>query len=269
MTITAQPAVNATPARLQIRKNVDQLTPQELANLRQAISLAIPLNDTRGYEYFAGWHGVSLGWCQHHNDLFLPWHRAYLYCLELALQDQVQGVTLPWWDWSTAGTIPDAYTVAQVDGQDNRLAPGNPVAVFGAAAQPDWPPQTTRNPGGDVPQIPVPPYQQEWSSAMSATNYADFSRRIWQVHDTVHVWVGGTMGQVDFAAYDPLFFAHHANVDRAWRIWQTAHPGANPPASVLNQALQTSPAMTVQQTLDVHQLGYEYAGTESTVPGSA
>jgi len=25
----------------------------------------------------------------------------------------------------------------------------------------------------------------------------------------------------------------------------------------------------VQATLDVHQLGYEYAGTQSTVPGSA
>ena len=33
--------------------------------------------------------------------LFLPWHRAYLYFFELALQDQdpAHAVTLPWWDW--------------------------------------------------------------------------------------------------------------------------------------------------------------------------
>jgi hypothetical protein len=23
------------------------------------------LNDKRGFDYFAGWHGVPLGWCQH------------------------------------------------------------------------------------------------------------------------------------------------------------------------------------------------------------
>jgi tyrosinase len=104
---------------------------------------------------------------------------------------------------------------------------------------------------------------------MKATNYTDFSQRIWSVHDTVHVWMGGTMAQVDWAAYDPIFFAHHANVDRARRIWQAAHPGANPPAGILDESLQTDPAMKVRTTLDVHQLGYEYAGTQSTVAGSA
>jgi Common central domain of tyrosinase len=39
---------------------------------------------------------------------------------------------------------------------------------------------------------------------MKATNYSDFSQRTWSVHDTVHVWVGGSFGQVDWAAYDPL-----------------------------------------------------------------
>jgi len=267
LTVSVQPGPNAPAARLQIRKSVDRLTTQELDSLRQALSAAMPLNDTRGYEYFAGWHGVSLGWCEHHNPLFLPWHRAYLYCLQLALQDQVPGVTLPWWDWSSASTIPDPYTTAQVDGHDNILAAA-PIAVFGASPQPNWPTQTSRNPGGDNPQIPPPPYQREWAHAMAATNYADFSQRIWQVHDTVHGWVGGTMGQVDWAAYDPLFFAHHANVDRAWRIWQTLNPGAHPPAAILDQPLQVVPAITVRQTLDVRQLGYEYAGAQATVPGS-
>ncbi len=53
------------------------------------------ISDNRGYSYFAGWHGVPFGWCEHHTVWFLPWHRAYLYRLELALQRQVPGVTLP------------------------------------------------------------------------------------------------------------------------------------------------------------------------------
>lgn len=267
MTITARPAPNAAPARLKVRQNIDSLSAQELSDFRRAVKQAVALNDKRGFEYFASWHGVPLGWCQHHDPLFLPWHRAYLYWLELALQSEVSGVTLPWWDWSKAGAIPAAYSSAQADGAENVLAKA-PVNPFDATRKSGWPTETSRAPG-EVPQTPGPPYQQEWANAMKATNYTDFSQRIWAIHDTLHVWVGGTFAQLDFAAFDPLFFAHHANVDRAWRIWQAAHPGANPPADILNESLQTDPALKVSQVLDVHQLGYEYAGTQSTVPGSA
>jgi len=267
LSITARPAPNAAPARLKVRKSIDSLSVQELADFRRAVKQAVALNDKRGFDYFASWHGVPFGWCQHHDPLFLPWHRAYLYWLELALQSEVSGVTLPWWDWSKDATIPSAYSSAQADGEENVLAKA-PIKAFNTANKSGWPTETSRAPG-EVPQTPHPPYQQEWAYAMKATTYTDFSQRIWAVHDTIHVWVGGTFAQVDWAAYDPLFFAHHANVDRAWRIWQAAHPGANPPANILDESLQTDPAMKVHATLDVHQLGYEYAGTQSTVPGSA
>ena len=267
LSITARPAPNAAPARLKVRKSIDSLSAQELADFRRAVKQALALNDKRGFDYFASWHGVPFGWCQHHDPLFLPWHRAYLYWLELALQSEVPGVTLPWWDWSKDAAIPSAYSIAQADGEENVLAKA-PIKAFNTAHKSGWPTETSRVPG-EVPQTPGPPYQQEWAYAMKATTYTDFSQRIWTVHDTVHVWIGGTFAQVDWAAYDPLFFAHHANVDRAWRIWQAAHPGANPPADILGESLQTDPAMKVQATLDVHQLGYEYAGTQSTVPGSA
>jgi hypothetical protein len=35
-----------------------------------------------------------LGWC-HHDLLLVPWHRAYLWRLELALQSGQPGVTVP------------------------------------------------------------------------------------------------------------------------------------------------------------------------------
>ena len=75
MSITARPTPNAAPARLKIRKNIDSLTTQELADFRRAVKQALALTDKRGFDYFAGWHGVPLGWCQHHDLLFLPWHR--------------------------------------------------------------------------------------------------------------------------------------------------------------------------------------------------
>lgn len=49
-------------------------------------------------------------------------------------------------------------------------------------------------------------------------------------HGPVHAWVGNRnsqppllplddMGNYGRAAYDPIFYPHHANMDRIWRIW--------------------------------------------------
>ncbi|CAG8443278.1 6083_t:CDS:2 [Cetraspora pellucida] len=47
------------------------------------------------------------------------------------------------------------------------------------------------------------------------------------VHDSVHDAIGGLgghMGYTDIAGFDPIFFLHHANVDRLVAIWQAIHP---------------------------------------------
>ncbi|GBB89955.1 hypothetical protein RclHR1_01680026 [Rhizophagus clarus] len=47
------------------------------------------------------------------------------------------------------------------------------------------------------------------------------------VHDSVHLAVGGDGGHIansDVAAFDPIFFLHHCNVDRFVAIWQAIHP---------------------------------------------
>ncbi|KAJ8079235.1 hypothetical protein PM082_021735 [Marasmius tenuissimus] len=43
-------------------------------------------------------------------------------------------------------------------------------------------------------------------------------------HDSVHFAVGGDMADVYSAPGDPIFFLHHANVDRIWWEWQMADP---------------------------------------------
>jgi tyrosinase len=54
-------------------------------------------------------------------------------------------------------------------------------------------------------------------------------------HNLVHVYVGGSqdingpeglMSDPGLAAIDPVFYLHHANVDRMWAIWNSGH--ANP-----------------------------------------
>ncbi|KAG2011696.1 tyrosinase central domain-containing protein [Coprinopsis cinerea AmutBmut pab1-1] len=45
-----------------------------------------------------------------------------------------------------------------------------------------------------------------------------------RVHDAGHLVVGGDMGNPYSSPTDPLFFLHHANVDRIWWEWQRANP---------------------------------------------
>lgn len=260
MTVTALAAPAPRPATLTLRPSVDKLSAAELETLRSAIAKVLALEDERGYQYFANWHGVIFGLCIHHLPLFPPWHRAYLYYFEQALREVEPTVALPWWDWTASAAIPAAYTDAKdAQGNANVLLKA-PIKPWGPAKGPA---ETNREVG--VAPVQGPPY--ELTYALAATSYSDFNKRLWEVHDTVHVWVGGTMGNPEWAAYDPLFWAHHTMVDRVWRIWQHSNPGANPPANLLDTPLKPN-GMTVRKTLDVTELGYDYAGTASSVAGT-
>jgi len=56
--------------------------------------------------------------CSHATWWFLPWHRAYLLAFERVLRAAAgdPGLTLPYWDWSTAPRLPEAFW-----GADNPL----------------------------------------------------------------------------------------------------------------------------------------------------
>jgi tyrosinase len=258
-------------ATVKTRKKASLLTAQELEALKAAVSQLQDFPDTRGWQYFAGWHWVPEQWCEHYpSELFLPWHRSYLYHLEIALQTSQPEVTLPWWDWIAEGAIPSGY-----DGHvtQNPLGEGGPIKPVGATPQPSWPTETSREPGAAVgtdPSVLPLPLQGHYDWLMAPKDFKEFSRRLAMLHNNVHVWTGGTMGQVPWAAYDPVFFAHHAMVDRLWRIWQDGNPGALPPVSLLDKPLRsgTKPIFTVREVLDVQALGYDYADSSSSAPGT-
>jgi tyrosinase len=65
----------------------------------------------------------------------------------------------------------------------------------------------------------------------------------------------GDMVNAGRTAFDPIFWAHHANVDRLWWEWQKRNPGSGPddPDDILSPW-----SMTVGDTSDIAVLGYEY-----------
>lgn len=68
----------------------------------------------------------------------------------------------------------------------------------------------------------------------------DLKDPIQNMHNIVHDWVAGvflegdkirygTMEPLETSPNDPVFFLHHANVDRIWSQWEARHPDAYEP----------------------------------------
>jgi tyrosinase len=263
MSPAIEPSAFDSPQPLRHRRNARQLSDGQLADLRRAVKEAQGIRDERGYQYWAGIHGLPLPIsCTHHTDLFLPWHRAYLYFFEKSLQDLVAGVTLPWWDWTRNRQegIPDAY-------RRRRTAEGRANSLFDSPIQREGrerPSQRrTRRDPGPPGWLPSP---DDIEDVLDNSDFFNFQTQLENWHDGVHLWVGGTMSSVATAAYDPVFWAHHCMIDRLWYIWQLRHPGATLPNNLLGRALPPF-AMTVEQTLEVTTLGYDYAATTAAAPG--
>lgn len=119
---------------------------------------------------------------------------------------------------------------------------GNPVTVV-------------RNPSSPASL----PHQSSVDAAMNQTTYTNFTQDLEGIHNGVHVWVGGTMGFISTAPADPIFWLHHANIDRIWDMWQRDNPGENP--NLVGSDATMDPWMSFGEvdTRTVSGLGYVYA----------
>ncbi len=222
------------------------------------------ISDNRGYSFVAGLHGAPFWYCWHHQfsrrsdnraQLFLPWHRAYMMYLDLALNDfDDEGqIAAPWWDWTHTPDVPEAYSNVDFDGQPNPLrryrmnidTSNGPINRF-----------TTRSAGSN-PFIRLPTAQQV-TALLDDDDWSSFSDGLENIHDSVHGWVGGDMGSVTTAAYDPIFYAHHCMIDRIWYLWQIRH-GINTISTDLLDVVLDPFSVRVGDVLDTKALGYEYA----------
>jgi tyrosinase len=242
-----------TPSLLGIRKSIDSLTADELAALRSGITKMLAISDDRGYEYWAGIHGLPLPIsCWHGSPIFLPWHRAYLYYFEQYLMDQESTARLPWWDWADDQAIPDAYAQPTLpDGSGNQLA-GAPITGIPAGQFTEFnipqATQTSRQPAVGNSDTSLPS-SDDVTAVLQLDTFADFTAQLEQLHNNVHVWVGGTMAMIPLAAYDPLFWAHHTMIDRIWSLWQQANPGAGAGTLSLTSTFRGLPGLNVGQVL--------------------
>ena len=173
----------------------------------------------------------------HGNPRFLPWHRIYLLRMEALLMTVDPTVCIPYWKSSEEQTFP-AWLVGFTPTVNLLGGPHTVVRNIGAAAfLPDAAAVTT---------------------AMANGTYNAFGAALESIHDSGHVWVGGSMWAFETAPADPVFWMHHCEIDRIWAAWQAANPGQNP--SLAGAAGIMDPwTETEVDTRDIEALGFTYA----------
>ncbi|KAK6346491.1 hypothetical protein TWF696_006618 [Orbilia brochopaga] len=69
--------------------------------------------------------------------------------------------------------------------------------------------------------------KQTYNALMSNGTFNSFSNDLEGIHNDVHVQCGGNgiMSYISYAAFEPLFWLHHNNIDRLMALWQAANPG--------------------------------------------
>jgi tyrosinase len=209
---------------------------------------------------------VSKFWskCQHGSWFFLPWHRMYLGFFEEIVRAAIVKLggpkdwALPYWNYSdtsnpNARALPPAFRQKNLpDGSPNPLYVIQGIGIL-------------RAPGIVTGTLSViPPQDVDLSHCLSETFFSPSTdttvgdlgfggpaiglnhdgqffgqKSVENVpHNAIHVDVGGEttngwMLNPDTAALDPIFWFHHANIDRLWSVWnRTSNSNTDPTVPV-------------------------------------
>lgn len=289
-----------------VRFDLRKLSDEDILDLRHAYEALYEISDIapgdrRGYWAIARGHGYDEDLCHQDTEIFLPWHRAYVYVFEKMLSAALQrkreddGVlTLPYWDWTVFDpSTDDENGVPRVlsdetylDTTTNTTKP-NPLA----SARSMW---RVR----DV--APQQPFTRRYVTAAFRPGIAGFARRIENFmtqprfsnfmtfqssfdgnpHGSVHVRIGGSgdpdtpgsagdLSSVVSAGYDPIFWLHHCMVDKVWFDWQQLHGNGTVPQRILGRGVYSvdNQPWTVEDTLDTEGL-FDYTYGVAPLGGS-
>ena len=282
------------------RKSITDLTATELASLRRGVAKMMTRDTAapnsgdyrRSWIYWANMHshfgsdcaGPIVGqgmagvktfiastadekttWCrcEHGTIQFLAWHRMYLWYFERVLQEAAgdPSLRLPYWDYESDGHLPAVYRDTTYVDEQGKTVP-NPLHVN--ARQP------TLNSGRSA----LLPSVTKASDAMQEPAYEGFDSSLEQTpHGAVHCAIvtgscpNGLMGSVPVSAIDPIFYAHHTNIDRLYECWLRVNesrrlpndPGQLDTEFTFVDANGSNVTRKVRDMLTTAQLGYGYA----------
>lgn len=222
--------------------------------------------------------------CKHGSWNFLAWHRLYLYYFERIVRAAVVEAggpatwALPYWNYEDGGDaakLPRSFRHPTDASNPLYVAKRRATYNAGVALLDKF--TSSKSALATV----------AFTNAHGATSFgggrADDMLMIasepgvleMSPHDVIHVRIGGHTGLMNnlaLAARDPIFWLHHANIDRLWTRWLAlGHGRANPGGKWLHRRFSyfdengTEVHNTAADALDTEMLHYRY-GDESALP---
>lgn len=223
---------------------------------------------------------AHIGYRTHNSASFLPWHRYFLHLYEQTLRTRCayQG-RIPYWDWTrdadarvdadlSASTVFNASTGFGGDGaRDGEITAGQhgrcvvdgpfaglQVLWYDVKYQPHCLSRGFRtDAGGTTGPIRIDGSalrSSEIDKILALDDYAAFVSALeQQVHDVIPFGVGGDF-ETFSAPFEPLFWLHHAQLDRLWTIWQDRAPDTRKTEYVGHRFRHSFLTASLQDTLE-------------------
>lgn len=200
---------------------------------------------------------------------FLAWHRRYLVAFERELQradailrpTATQKLGVPYWRWQD--TFPswlNGFLPSKIPNTNQPAPPRKNAAPPSKANLADiniivnqFNIQTPGLPGNNL-------YTKFTYGIEGFGKRPDGSSL--PAHNHGHGWIGGIMNNTSTSPTDPIFWLHHAEIDRLWQIWRGTNPTPKPPLTGSDRIMDPW-AESYANLLDTVGLGYVY---DSTTP---
>lgn len=272
---TLLPAGLGGGATLALRRDINTLAPNDPIILTYAAAVrylrALPSSDRRSWSNLTTIH---MKWCTHQNWYLLPWHREYLLALEriiralpLSAVPRANEFSMPYWDWTRNPRLPAAFTrPTMTDGSVNPLLDGSrrvgpksaiPAELIGTGAMRSVYAASTFETFASSRPRGQNNVNSSWQRVPSTQGFLEATP-----HNGVHNWIGGNM--VTMASpRDPIFFLHHANIDRIWASWN-AHGHTNTSAATwrdftfVQNFVQADGVRYNKRVRDINMSTYQY-----------
>ncbi|TYI37699.1 hypothetical protein ES332_A03G231300v1 [Gossypium tomentosum] len=245
------------PSPVRVRRPAHLLNESFIAKYNKALSImkSLPYDDPRSFHRQANLHcqfctgayemlnssGSELN--IHRTWMFFPWHRMMIYFHERILGSLIGDDTfaLPFWAWDIPDgmTIPDFYVdKSSPFFHSQRDFSHFPPRVADLDYSPDDnDPRFDRKEQTETNLAFM--YNRMVSGAKKTELFMGCTYKAGDKncdspgtiesapHNTLHTWIGSglnpgreDMGKFYSAAKDPVFYAHHSNIDRLWEVWR-------------------------------------------------
>ncbi|MED6169611.1 hypothetical protein PIB30_022829 [Stylosanthes scabra] len=270
-----------------------------VAKYKEAIRLmkSLPEDDPRNFTQQANVHCAychnsyhqvgfpNLDLQVHFSWIFFPFHRWYLYFYERMLGSLINdpSFALPYWNWDS----PDGMEIPAIFTERNsplynelRNANHQPPTLMDL----NWNKKDVDSSGNVDANLAIM-YRQVYEAKRARCFFGKPFRAGQEPytvkvgsgtlelvpHNVVHSWTGDitqpnteNMGALYSAARDPIFYSHHANVDRMWSIWNSFNRKDIDDSDWLDSSFlfydenKDLVRVKIRDCLDTKKLGYDF-----------